>query len=103
MKPRRRFRTGDLVRIAGRAPTGHVRTPAYVRGRLARVVCYCGAFANPESLAYGGDGLPKRDLYRVNLAQSDLWPGYSGTPGDTLEIEIYDHWLEQTRGHDDAA
>lgn len=89
-----RFSIGDLVRIADRPPTGHMRTPAYVRGQIGRVERYCGAFPNPETLAYGGDGLPDRDLYRVHLAQSSLWQSYDGDPEDSLEIEIYDHWLE---------
>jgi len=23
-----------------------------------------------------------------------VWPGYQGLPSDTLDIEIYQHWLE---------
>lgn len=75
-------------------PVGHMRTPAYVRGHVGCVERWCGAFSNPESLAYGGDGKPNRDLYRVHLAQHALWTTYNGAPGDALEIEIYDHWLE---------
>lgn len=89
-----RFRPGDQVRILDRMPIGHMRTPAYVRGHVGRVERWCGAFPNPEELAYGGDGLPDQDLYRVHLSQSALWSTYHGAPGDTLEIEIYDHWLE---------
>lgn len=96
-----RFSIGDLVRIADRMPMGHMRTPAYVRGRIGRVEGYCGAFPNPETLAYGGDGLPDRDLYRVHLAQPSLWPNYNGAPEDTLEIEIYDHWLEPIDASDE--
>ncbi len=39
-------------------------------------------------------GLPKRPLYRVRFAQSRVWPDYSGAPGDTLDVELYEHWLE---------
>ena len=92
------YQPGTLVRIADRTPVGHMRTPAYVRGRVGRIERYCGAFPNPEDLAYGGDGLPARDLYRVRLSQAALWPAYEGAARDTLEIEIYDHWLEPVRG-----
>jgi len=89
-----RFRPGDRVRILDLDKAGHVRTPFYVRGRTGVIERHCGAYPNPEELAYGRDGLPARDLYRVRLAQSDLWPEYRGGPADGLEIEIYDHWLE---------
>jgi nitrile hydratase len=92
------YRTGDRVRIADRAPVGHMRTPAYVRGQVGRIERYCGAFPNPEDLAYGGDGLPARDLYRVRLSQTALWRDYGGAAGDTLEVEIYAHWLEPADG-----
>lgn len=89
-----RFKPGDLVRIIDRQPVGHMRTPAYVRGHIGRVERWCGSFPNPEGLAYGRDGRPECDLYRVHMKQSALWPTYSGARGDTLEIEIYDHWLD---------
>jgi hypothetical protein len=53
-----------------------------------------GAFRNPESLAYGGDGLPKQFLYLVRFDQTQVW-GRNDTPAhDTLFIDIYEHWLE---------
>ena len=52
-----------------------------------------GAFANPEDLAFGRDGLPRKRLYRVRFRQADLWPDYRGAPDDTLDAEIYSHWL----------
>ena len=52
-----------------------------------------GSFPNPETLAYGHSGLPYKMLYRVNFKQGELWPDYEGAPEDTLEIEIYEHWM----------
>ena len=31
----------------------------------------------------------------MRLAQTDLWEDYDGPVGDTLDLEIYDHWLEK--------
>ena len=53
-------------------------------------------FHNPETLAYGADGLPKQTLYRVRFDQTHVWPDYAGAPQDKVEIEIYEHWLEPT-------
>lgn len=85
---------GTPVRVRRAFPPGHFRTPAYVRGKLGTIVATCGWFPNPEELAYGRDGLPKRILYRVRFRQVDLWHGYDGHPDDTLDIDVYDHWLE---------
>jgi nitrile hydratase len=89
-----RFKSGDRVRIRAANPPGHRRVPVYVRGRIGTIERFCGEFPNPEELAYGFDGLPKRQLYRVRLSQRDLWPDYAGSPNDVLELEIYEHWLE---------
>lgn len=89
-----RFAAGDLVTIVDLGLPGHVRIPWFVRLRTGRVERYCGAYPNPEELAFGRPGLPPVDLYRVHLAQRDLWPDYTGARDDTLEIEVYDHWLK---------
>jgi len=89
-----RFAIGDPVRVSNRPPEGHMRTPRYARGQEGLIERYCGAFPNPEGLARGGDGLPKQDLYRVRFWQSAFWAGYRGAGADTLDIEVYDHWLE---------
>ena len=89
------FEVGDRVRIRNAHPPGHRRTPFYARGKTGVIERYCGEFRNPEELAYGFDGLPRRELYRVRLRQAELWDSYDGPPGDTLDLEIYDHWLER--------
>lgn len=89
-----RFKAGDPVRILDLGSDGHVRIPWYVRLRIGVVERYCGAYPNPEQLAYGKPGLPPVDLFRVRLGQNDIWADYEGTICDTLEIEVYDHWLE---------
>jgi nitrile hydratase len=89
-----RFPVGARVRVKDRPVSGHVRTPSYVRGKAGWVAACHGAYRNPEDLAYGRDGLPKQPLYLVAFRQTDLWPGYPGSPGDTLYVDIYQHWLE---------
>ena len=55
-----RFAVGDRVRVAKTHPPGHRRTPFYIRGKIGVIERYCGAFRNPEELAYGFAGEPKR-------------------------------------------
>ncbi len=89
-----RFQEEDRVRVRVGSPPGHFRTPAYVQNQVGRVVAHCGDFPNPESLAHGGDGLPKQPLYRVEFLQSQVWDNYSGPPADKILVDIYQHWLE---------
>lgn len=89
------FQVGDRVRVDTRYPKGHIRTPFYIRGKTGTVERICGAFRDPEALAYGKDGLPKRPLYRVRFPQAAIWPDYAGRPQDSIDVEIYEHWLER--------
>jgi nitrile hydratase subunit beta len=78
-----------------------VRTPSYVRGKPGWVERVHGEFRNPESLAYGGDGMPRQPLYMVGFRQSDLWQArYRESLDDTLYVDIYEGWLtaDQTGG-----
>jgi len=90
-----KFKPGDRVRVmANPAARGHVRTPGYLQGKIGSVEGIHGAFRNPESLAYGGDGLPKQFLYLVRFDQVRLWEKYGGSSQDRLLVDIYEHWLE---------
>lgn len=75
------------------SPPGHIRTPYYLRGRRGVIERVLGAFENPEQRAYALPA-PKRVLYRVRFEMKELW-GTSEGPGDTLDAEIYDHWIAQ--------
>ena len=93
-----RFAVGERVRVDDRTPPGHIRTPWYIRGKSGVVAAMVGAFADPEDLARGGDGLPERPLYRVRFRQTVTWPDYAGDGRDTVDIEIFEHWLEPESG-----
>jgi nitrile hydratase len=88
-----RFRPGEAVRVRRADPPGHIRTPLYVRGRQGVVERLCGRFPNPEELAYNRVG-PPLPLYRVRFALGELWPEDRPRAGDTVDVEIYEHWLE---------
>ena len=89
-----RFKPGDRVRVRAEDRPGHIRTPFYIRGKSGWVERVYGEFLNPESLAYGRDGLPKRPLYLVGFRQAGVWEKYETAPKDKLYIDIYEHWLE---------
>lgn len=89
-----RFKPGDRVRVRAGSPPGHFRTPTYIQGKTGAVEAIHGAFGNPESLAHGGDGLPKQFLYLVRFDQTRLWKNYQGRSQDKLLVDIYEHWLD---------
>lgn len=88
------FATGQAVKVREAWPPGHIRTPAYIRGRSGAVVAVLGRYPNPEELAFHRPGLPAPMLYRVRFRQHELWPDYAGPARDTVDVEIYEHWLE---------
>ena len=89
-----RFATGARVRISARSEGRHHRVPSYAKGRIGVIERVCGAYDQPELIAYRYSGEPLQTLYSVRLKQEDLWSDYEGACNDTLEIEIFEHWLE---------
>ena len=89
------FDIGTTVKVRAAYPPGHVRTPHYIRGRKGVIEGIAGQFADPEELAYGRDGLPKKTLYRVRFRQADLWPDYEGPAMDTTVVDVFEHWLQR--------
>jgi nitrile hydratase len=87
-----RFKPGDRVTVKFDDRPGHIRTPWYIRGKTGRIERVHGDFLNPESLAFGRDGLPKRTLYLVAFKQSDVWEKAAGS-NDKVLVDIYEHWL----------
>jgi len=87
------FKPGDRVKVKFEDRPGHLRTPWYIRGKSGWIEKVYGDFLNPESLAFGKDGLPKKTLYLVAFNQTDVW-GKSAGAKDKVLVDIYDHWLE---------
>ena len=90
-----RFAPGDRVQVLRVDVPGHIRTPYYVRGRTGVIERVVGAFRNPEELAYGRSGEPRRYLYRVRFPQREVWSDYSGAAVDTVDVDLYEHWLRK--------
>lgn len=82
------------VRIKSIYPPGHVRAPYYLRGKTGEIEREIGPFGNPEQLAYGLKA-EKKTLYRVRFTMAELWGGAAEAPTDTVDAEIYAHWLEE--------
>ena len=70
---RLRFRVGDRVVVRGDHVAGHVRMPAYIRGKHGVVVGESPAYPFPDAHAHGvaADDEP---TYDVRFAAAELWP-----------------------------
>ncbi len=90
------FAPGDHVRISDRYHAGHHRTPTYIKGKIGTIERIHDSFLNPETHAYGADGMPKRRLYLVGFDLHDVWPAYEGARDDRLLADVFEHWLEPT-------
>lgn len=88
-----KFKLGDRVRVRMGDRPGHIRTPWYIRGKTGWIERLYGEFLNPESLAYGRDGLPMQPLYLVAFNQAEVW-GEAQAPKDKVLVDIYEHWLD---------
>jgi nitrile hydratase len=89
------YAIGQPVRVSTREHAGHHRTPAYVKGKRGVVARrHAATFRNPETRAYGGDGLPEQPLYLVEFAQQEVWPEYESPGTDRVYVDVFEHWLE---------
>ena len=90
-----RFVAGDRVRVRRAYPPGHLRTPYYIRGQAGVIERACRESRNPEELAFGRRDSPTVMLYRVRFLLAGVWSDYAGAGCDTIDVEIYEHWLEE--------
>ncbi|NOU06028.1 MAG: nitrile hydratase subunit beta [Hyphomicrobiaceae bacterium] len=93
MENRGTLQIGQLVRVDDRSAVGHCRAPWYLRGQVGEIVEVLGVFRDPEKLAYHKPGVPRIPLFKVRFKQSQIWPGYVGSPRDVLEADLTANWL----------
>ncbi len=88
---------GDRIVVRTDTPTGHCRTPHYLRGKRGQVLSVFGDYPNPEQIAYYHKG-ESRTLYEVKFSAAEVWASYDGPAQDSIVADIYDHWLEKADG-----
>lgn len=88
------YHPGQKVRIDHRQEPRHHRVPHYAMGKVGVITELCSTAALPEEISETNLCGSRVPVYRVRINQRDLWNDYGSYPNDTLEIEIYQHWLE---------
>jgi nitrile hydratase subunit beta len=89
---RERFSVGDRVRVREDYVPGHVRMPAYIRGRTGTVVGESPAYPFPDAHAHA---LESQDepTYDVRFRSQDLWPNSADTA--LVHVGVFQSYLER--------
>ena len=89
---RERFVAGDRVRVKGDHVAGHVRMPAYIRGRTGVVGGVSPAYPFPDAHAHGvaADDEP---TYDVRFRADELWAG-AAEPA-LVHVGVFESYLER--------
>ena len=89
---RERFRTGDRVRVKEDFVAGHVRMPAYIRGKVGVVVGESPAYPYPDAHAHAVPAVDE-PTYDVRFRSEDLWPGSSDAA--LVHAGVFQSYLER--------
>ena len=68
--------------------------PTTSRGRTVASRGCTPPFTNPETRAYGADGLPEQPLYLVGFAAEDVRPDDRRRTEIGSSLDVFEHWLE---------
>jgi nitrile hydratase beta subunit len=88
---RQRFQPGDQVRVRSEFIPGHVRMPAYIRGKTGMVVAESPAYPFPDAHAHGV-AAEDEPTYDVRFRSQDLWPD-SSDPA-LIHVGVFQSYLE---------
>jgi nitrile hydratase len=89
---RARFQPGDRVRVKDDYVPGHVRMPAYIRGKAGVVVSESAPFPYPDAEAHGVAAVDE-PTYDVCFRTEELWPG--DTDAAELVAAVFQSYLER--------
>ncbi len=89
---RERFEPGDRVRVKVEHVSGHVRAPAYIRGKVGVVVSESPAYPFPDAHAHGIHA-EDEPTYDVRFNAEELWPG-SADPAQ-VHVGVFQSYLER--------
>ena len=89
---RQAFKPGDRVRVRDDDVPGHVRVPAYVRGKTGVVVSESPVYPFPDAHAHGIEAQDE-PTYDVRFRSEDLWPS-SADPA-LIHVGLFESYLER--------
>ena len=89
---RERFEAGDRVRVSADQVPGHVRMPAYIRGKTGTVVSESPAYPFPDAHAHGVEAADE-PTYDVRFNSTDLWP--NAVDRAFVHVAVFQSYLQR--------
>jgi hypothetical protein len=89
---REQFEPGERVRVSTDQVPGHVRMPAYVRGKVGIVVGVSPAYPFPDAHAHGVAAADE-PTFDVRFDATDLWP--NSADAAFVHVGIFQSYLER--------
>jgi nitrile hydratase len=89
---RERFGPGDRVRCRAEHVPGHVRLPAYIRGKVGVVVAESPPYPFPDAHAHGV-AAEDEPTYDVRFNTADLWP--NAADAAFVHVGVFQSYLER--------
>jgi nitrile hydratase subunit beta len=89
---REAFKTGDRVRVKSDTVPGHIRLPAYIRGKIGVVVGESPPYPFPDAHAHGVTAQDE-PTYDVRFRSEELWPN-SAEPA-LIHVGVFQSYLER--------
>ncbi|VVE13162.1 nitrile hydratase subunit beta [Pandoraea cepalis] len=83
---------GDVVRVKADFVPGHIRLPAYIRGKKGTIVGVSPEYPFADAAAHGLES-PKQRSYDVCFKTSDIWPKDSGS--HEVHVGVFHSYLEK--------
>jgi nitrile hydratase subunit beta len=88
---RRTYAPGERVRVLELFVLGHVRMPAYIRGKTGVVVQVSPAYPFPDAHAHSVVAADE-PTYDVRFASRDLWP--DAAENTAVHVGVFESYLE---------
>jgi nitrile hydratase subunit beta len=89
---RERFEPGDRVRVQEAYVPGHVRMPAYIRGKTGTVVSESPAYPYPDAHAHAV-AAEDEPTYDVRFRSEDLWPNSADSA--LVHVGVFQSYLQR--------
>ena len=89
---RERFSPGDRVRVREDYVPGHVRMPAYIRGKIGIVVSESPAYPFPDAHAHAVEA-EDEPTYDIRFRSEDLWPNSADSA--LIHVGVFQSYLER--------
>ena len=89
---RERFEAGDRVKVRTDLVAGHMRLPAYIRGKVGTVVSESPAYPFPDAHAHGVEA-EDEPTYDVRFSAEELWP--NAVDPAFVHVGVFQSYLER--------